>query len=284
MHRCSLCPRECGADRYTTVGSCRAGLRPKVASCNVHHGEEPPISGTRGSGTIFFSNCNMSCVYCQNFPISQLGAGNEMSVAYLAKEMLCLQKRGVHNINFVTPSHMVAQLIAAVYLARKGGLTIPIVYNTSGYDSVTALEILDGIVDIYLADIRYADDAKALLYSGVEHYVETDLAALRHMYASVGNLVCDDEGVAVRGLIIRLLVFPMFSGDTSLILRKIHDSVSPDARISLMNQYFPAHRAHEFPAIDRRLAPGEYASVVDEMEHLGFEGWKQDIENDEGDI
>ncbi len=190
LEACRVCPRECGVNRLKNdkLGFCRSGLNPVVASASAHHGEEPPLSGTRGSGTIFLANCNMKCVYCQNYPISQMGNGVEKTPAELACQMLWLQEQGCHNLNLVTPTHFMPQILKAWAIARERGFTLPLVYNTSGYDSVEALRLLDGIVDIYLPDMRYSDDRVAMLYSIAPHYVEVNRAAVREMYQQVGNL------------------------------------------------------------------------------------------------
>jgi putative pyruvate formate lyase activating enzyme len=189
MDRCELCPRRCKVNRNKVQkGFCRTSDKILVASCNVHTGEEPPISGDRGSGTIFFSNCTLSCVFCQNYPISQLGNGKEIALDNLVKSMINLQERGVHNINFVTPTHYSAAVAKSVYLARQRGLTIPIVYNCSSYENVEILKLLEGIVDIYLPDIKYSSDELAFKYSGIKNYVEVNQAALKEMKRQVGNL------------------------------------------------------------------------------------------------
>jgi len=277
LSNCSVCPRRCGVNRMKgEVGFCRSGFLPKVASYNLHFGEEPPISGSRGSGTIFFSNCNMRCVYCQNYPISQFGVGNEVEIAELADMMLSLQSRGAHNINLVTPTHFVPQILEAVGIAKKSGLSIPIVYNTSGYESVETLHLLDGVVDIYLVDMRYSDNENALRYSSCPDYVEVNRQAVLEMHRQVGDLLLDKDGVAKKGVIVRLLVLPNGISGTEDNLRFLLENVGNAVYISLMSQYFPAYRSREFPLLSRRISAEEYTRVVELLEALGFEnGWVQ---------
>jgi putative pyruvate formate lyase activating enzyme len=247
-----------------------------VASYNVHHGEEPPISGTKGSGTIFLSGCTGRCLFCQNYPISQLGTGEEVSESRLAGMMIELQDRGCHNINFVTPTHFSPSIVAAISLAAAQGLSIPIVYNTSGYERVETIRLLSGIVDIYLPDAKYADDTVATRLSGFPEYVEHNRAALKEMYAQVGNLVTR-EGIAARGLIIRHLILPDGLAGTSEVLRFIADELSPDIPVSLMEQYFPAYRALTHETLSRRITADEYDEALKSFDDRGLHnGWIQD--------
>lgn len=280
---CRVCPRECGVNRLEgELGICKAGLDPVVASCAVHFGEEPPISGTRGSGTVFFSHCNMKCIYCQNYPISQLGVGRRMTTADLADRMLGLQDRGVHNINFVTPSHYIPQLIRAVAEAAAKGLYIPIVYNTSGYDSVEALRLLEGVVDIYLPDMRYIDDAVAVRLSSAPDYRAKDRAAIAEMFRQVGLLQVDADGVAERGLVIRHMILPGGLSGTAEAMRFVRDEISPDAHISLMGQYFPAYKAVGHEEIGQKTTDDEYDAAFSAMTAAGLEnGWVQEREETE---
>ncbi|MFA5867371.1 MAG: radical SAM protein [Actinomycetota bacterium] len=258
-------------------GFCHAGAAAKVASFNVHHGEEPPISGSRGSGTIFFSYCTMHCVYCQNYPISQLGEGNDVSPEELADMMLKLEQKGCHNINLVTPTHYVPQILEALTIAVEQELNLPLVYNTSGYDTVETLKLLEGVVDIYLSDIRYADTAPARLYSSAADYPPVNRDALKEMHGQVGNLVLDDEGIAKRGLIIRHLVLPGNLAGTERAMEFIAEEISRDAYISLMSQYFPAYKAVGNLLLDRRVTTVEYAAAQEIMETYGLvNGWTQD--------
>lgn len=275
---CDLCPRRCGVDRLAgETGYCRAGAGARVASRNAHHGEEPPLSGTRGSGTIFFTHCTGRCLFCQNYPISQLGVGQDAPSERLAGMMLELQRAGCHNINLVTPTHYVPQILEAVALAAGRGLRIPLVYNTSGYDRVETLELLDGVVDIYLPDAKYADDAVAERLSGFRGYVEANRAALLEMARQVGaGLDVDAQGVAVRGMVIRHLVLPGGLSQTPEVLRWLAGHLGREAWVSLMSQYFPAHRAVGHPELGRRLVPAEYAAAQDALEAAGLdEGWCQ---------
>jgi putative pyruvate formate lyase activating enzyme len=279
---CRICPRACGVNRLENErGYCQAGLRPKVAAWNVHPWEEPPISGTRGSGTIFFSGCSGRCRFCQNYPISQLGVGREVEVEELAEMMLDLQQRGVHNINLVTASHFVPQVLLALVIAARKGLTIPLVYNTHGYEEVDTLRLLDGVIDIYLPDAKYASDEAAREVSGFTRYVETNRAALREMYRQVGELQLDGEGIAVRGMIVRHLVLPGGLAGTAEVLYWIAHALSPTIHVSLMAQYFPAHRALGHPLLGRKLTWEEYDAAIAAFEAAGLEnGWLQELEED----
>jgi len=281
LERCRVCPRECGVNRLRDdkIGFCRSGLNAVVASASTHHGEEPPLSGTRGSGTIFLANCNMKCVYCQNYPISQMGNGVEKTPAELACQMLWLQEQGCHNLNLVTPTHFMPQILKAWGLARERGFALPLVYNTSGYESVAALRLLDGIVDIYLPDMRYSDDRTAMLYSVAPHYVEVNRAAVREMFRQVGNLVLDEHDIAKRGLIIRHLVLPGGLSGIEGVMQFLAEEISKDVHISLMSQYFPAYKAKEFKELSRRTTADEYKEACRIMEKYGLEnGWVQELE------
>jgi putative pyruvate formate lyase activating enzyme len=279
LAECTVCPFHCGVDRRRrSEGRCRSGILPKIASWNLHHGEEPPISGIRGSGTIFFSGCSFRCVFCQNYPISQMGHGNEITVAELADRMLLLQKKGAHNINLVTPTHFVPQIVEAVAAAAPRGLRIPLVYNSNGFDDVETLKLLEGIVDIYLPDMKYGDDSNAKRYSGVSGYVEKNRAAVTEMYRQVGELRVDAHGIAKKGLIIRHLVLPGNEANTQKVLEFIA-LISPSIPVSLMSQYFPAYRAHSIPKLKRKLPPEEYQHVKNILVRLGIEnGWIQPID------
>jgi putative pyruvate formate lyase activating enzyme len=281
LEACRVCPRECGVDRLKDdkTGFCRSGLNPVISSVSPHHGEEPPLSGTKGSGTIFFTNCNLRCVYCQNYPISQLGNGAERTPGELACQMMWLQEQDCHNVNLVTPTHFVPQFLKALGIARERGFSLPIVYNTSGYDSVGTLRLLDGIVDIYLPDMRYGDNAAAVRYSIAPHYVEVNQAAVREMYRQVGNLVLDEQGVAKRGLIIRHLVLPGGLSGTEGVMKFLAEEISKDVSISLMAQYFPAYRAKDHGSLNRRITEQEYDEAYDIKMRYGLKnGWVQEFE------
>jgi putative pyruvate formate lyase activating enzyme len=278
LESCRICPRNCRVDRTRgRTGYCRALLNPVVYSYAPHRGEEPPISGRKGSGTIFFSHCNMKCVYCQNYYFSQLDKGEEASIEKLAEMMLCLQNKGCHNINFVSPTHYLPQILMALEIALKDGLAIPIVYNTSGYESADTLRLLDGIVDIYLPDMRYSDNAMAKGYSDSHDYVERNREAILEMQRQVGDLQLDDKEIAIRGLIIRLLALPHGISGTGASLRFIRDSVSKNAYLSIMSQYYPTFKAYEHKEISRGVTPEEYSNIVDEARLLGLNnGWTQE--------
>ena len=281
LEHCRVCPRECGVNRLKNdkMGFCRSGLNPVVSSASPHHGEEPPLSGTKGSGTIFFTNCSQRCVYCQNYPISQMGNGVERTPGELACQMMSLQDAGCHNLNLVTPTHFMPQILKSLALAKERGFNLPIVWNSSGYESVEALRLLDGIVDIYLPDMRYSDNAPAMKYSAAPHYVEINQTAIKEMYRQVGNFVLDDNGLAKRGLIIRHLILPGGISGTEGIMKFLAKEISKDVYISLMSQYFPAYRAKEFKEINRRITVEEYEEAYRIMRKYGLEnGWVQEIE------
>jgi len=275
---CRLCPRGCGVDRLGGErGVCRAGATAEVSSSNAHHGEEPPISGSRGSGAIFFTLCNLRCVFCQNYPISHLGHGEPASSGELAAMMRRLEARGCHNINFVTPTPMMPFIVEATALAAARGLTLPLVYNCGGYESLEALAVLDGIVDVYLPDMKYDDNEAARRLSNAPDYVEHNRAAVREMQRQVGELVFDEEGIAVRGLIVRHLVLPNGLAGSRGVIEFIAREVSPRTAVSLMSQYFPAHRAFEREEVSRRITAAEYEEAVAALEEFGLEeGWIQE--------
>jgi putative pyruvate formate lyase activating enzyme len=281
---CDICPRECGKNRLGgKVGKCHSGSLPIVASFCAHHGEEPVLSGNRGSGTIFFGNCNMRCVYCQNHQISQDPVAqhrNEVSASVLAERMLYLQNElGCHNINLVTPSHFVPQIVRALLEAVPRGLRLPLVYNTSSYDSLQTLLELDGIISIYLADIRYASNVMGRKYSRVHHYVERSRAAIKEMQRQVGDLVVDENGIAQKGLIVRHLILPHQTAGSEESLRWLVEEVSPKVAVSIMSQYYPAHRAFRYKELNRKITPEEYREVVELAERLGIEnGWMQGMD------
>ena len=261
---CDLCSRYCFVDRRATTdgAACRTGERAFVASYGPHHGEEDPLRGTRGSGTIFFSGCSLRCRYCQNSDISQKRIGREVEPAQIADMMLELQAQGCHNINLVTPSHVVAQIIAAVREAARRGLRLPIVYNSGGYDSPQALALLDGIVDIYMPDMKYGDSGLARRYSRVRNYVEANQYAVREMHRQVGDLVLGADGVALRGLLVRHLVLPQDIARTRRVLEFLAREISPETYVNLMDQYRPSYRAGEYPELARALSGAEYADAL----------------------
>jgi len=272
LESCDLCARYCRVDRKQGIAGavCRTGERAVVASYGPHHGEEDPLRGSAGSGTIFFSWCNLRCVYCQNWDISQRRAGREVEPREIADMMLELQRLGCHNINFVTPSHVVAQIIAAVGDAARRGLALPLVYNTSGYDSLEALALLDGIVDIYMPDMKYADSRLAHQYSKVRNYVEANRAAVKEMHRQVGDLVLDARGIAQRGLLVRHLVLPNGIAGTGDVLRFLAEEISRNTYLNLMDQYHPYHRADEYRALARPLTGEEYREALAAADQAGL--------------
>ncbi|HZV83190.1 MAG TPA: radical SAM protein [Geobacteraceae bacterium] len=283
---CDLCPHLCGVNRIKgETGICRSGLLPKVASANLHRGEEPPISGTKGSGTIFFSGCTLRCHFCQNFPISQLGNGEELATAGLAGKMLQLQRRGAHNINFVTPTHFLPQILAALWLAIPLGFSLPIVWNSSGYEKVDALHLLEGVVAVYLPDMKYGDDRIALELSGARDYCRINRDAVTEMLRQVGQLRVDDNGIAMGGLIIRHLVLPGGRDGSAVILPWIAENLGTETHVALMSQYFPAGRAASIPGIDRPVNHEEYDAAVEALEAAGLEnGWVQELDEERGAV
>jgi putative pyruvate formate lyase activating enzyme len=252
----------------------------RLASASVHIWEEPPISGTGGSGTLFFSHCTARCIFCQNYPISQLGVGRDLDAEGLAEKMLSLQRQGCHNVNLVTATHYVPQVLAAVEVAAAQGLRIPLVYNSSGYDSIETLRLLDGVVDVYLPDSKYTDDAVARRISRFRDYVRHNRAALLEIYRQVGDeLVLDDDGMAVRGMIVRHLVLPEGLSQTPEVLAWIAGNLSRDVHVSLMSQYFPAHHAVRHPALNRRVSVEEYDQALAAFDAVGLEnGWRQEAD------
>lgn len=281
LESCRVCPRECGVNRLKNdkLGFCRSGLNAVVSSASAHHGEEPPLSGTRGSGTIFFANCNLKCVYCQNYPISQMGNGAERTPAEFACQMLWLQEQGCHNLNLVTPTHFMPQILKALEIARERGFHMPIVYNTSGYESIEALKLLHGIVDIYLTDMRYSDDRPAMRFSIAPHYWAVNQAAVKEMFRQAGNLVLDEKGIAKQGLIVRHLILPNNLSGTRGVMKFLAEEISKDVYISLMSQYFPAFKAHDIKELSRRITEEEYDEAYQIMQSYGLEnGWVQEFE------
>ena len=280
---CDICPRECGVNRLADEhGFCHSGRLPIVAAVCPHYGEEPALSGSKGSGTIFFGNCNMRCVYCQNYQISQQWKkqqSKEIDFRTLAERMLYLQDElGCHNINFVSPSHFVPQLVRAVLEAVPLGLRLPLVYNTSSYDAIRSLKGLDGIISVYLADLRYASSKWAGKFSGAPDYVTQARRAIKEMYRQVGGLILDEFGLAQKGLIVRHLILPHRLAGSRESLAWLVNEVSPAVTVSIMSQYFPAHRASQIPLLARTISAAEYSEVVKVVAELGLEnGWVQEM-------
>ena len=282
---CDICPRQCRVNRLQDEpGFCHSGHLPIVSAVCTHQGEEPAISGTNGSGTIFFGNCNMRCAYCQNHQISQnwrKQKSNEIYCRTLAANMIHLQNDlKCHNINFVSPSHFVPQMVRAIAEAVPMGLRIPIVYNTGGYDSVDTLKELYGIVSIYLPDIRYADNRTAKKYSQAPDYVKHNRDAIKEMYRQVGDLVVDKNGLAQRGLIVRHLILPNRLAGSEESLAWLAEELSPSVTVSIMSQYSPQHKAPHIPLLSRRISLAEYDAVLHLLSELGLEnGWTQELES-----
>lgn len=271
LRNCILCPRCCHANRLQgEIGKCRSTAEVIISSAGPHFGEEPELVGLGGSGTIFFTNCNLWCLFCQNYEISHLKMGLVVSTAELAKRMLYLQSHGCHNINLVTPTHFVPQIVEALCLAAERGLQIPLVYNCGGYESVETLRLLDGIVDIYMPDVKYSHDAHARRYSGVKDYWELMRPAVQEMHRQVGELKVNRWGIAERGLLIRHLVLPNDLAGSEAILRFIAEEISPDSYVNIMDQYHPAFKAHHIPELARRVSVIEYHRVIQLARELGL--------------
>jgi putative pyruvate formate lyase activating enzyme len=264
LQPCMVCPRECRVKRLDDQrGVCKTGSRAAVSSFNPHFGEEDPLVGRGGSGTIFFSHCNLKCIFCQNYEISQLGEGEELEPSSVASIMLYLQRLGCENINFVSPTHVVPQILEPLSIAIPQGLHIPLVYNTGGYDSVETLKLLDGIIDIYMPDMKYSLDEVSERLSGVADYVSINRDALREMHRQVGDLQIEDSGVASSGLLVRHLVLPEGLSGTEETTRFLAEEISKDTYINVMDQYRPCYRSEEIPEIARRLTDAEYREAVE---------------------
>lgn len=287
LESCTVCPRDCLNNRLKNeIAACYSGRLPIVSSYTAHFGEEPPLVGTRGAGNIFFGNCNLRCVYCQNYQISQTHKEqlkNEVSHERLAAMMLELQQRGCHNINFVSPTHFAPQMARSILIAARLGLNLPIVYNTNAYDSVEVLQLLTGVVDVYLPDLKYADDESGYRYSKVRSYRDVSRAALKEMYRQTGDeLVFDGKGLLKRGLVVRLLVLPNDIGGISESIEWIRDELSPRVAISLMAQYYPTNQAEtnqRYMLLSRRIRDSEWMKATSALEELGMEeGWVQEFD------
>ncbi len=271
LGECRMCPHQCGTDRTAgETGFCQIGAMAMYSSFGAHFGEERPISGTKGSGTVFFSGCNMRCIYCQNFEVSQGLEGHGVTGEFLALFFLSLQEEGCHNINLVTPSHVVPQILEAVLIAAREGLKIPLVYNSGGYDSLSTLQLLDGIIDIYMPDIKYSDNRTALELSKVKNYWHTCQKAVREMFRQVGNLRTNRRGIAQRGLLIRHLVLPGGLSGTAEVMRFISRDISKDAVVNLMDQYRPCASASSRPPLDRPLYPEEFQEALEHARAAGL--------------
>lgn len=279
LEKCELCPHKCGINRVKgEIGRCKATDKIKVALYSVHDFEEPCISGEKGSGTVFFSNCNLNCVFCQNYEISQEGKGKEITIERLAEIFLEQQERNVENINLVTPTSYTYQIIEAIKIAKNKGLNIPIVYNTNGYESLETLRILDGYIDIYLPDLKYYYNDIAKKYSKVDKYFEIATEAIKEMYRQVGAPVINEEGIMKSGLMIRHLIIPNNIDNSKKVLKWIKENINKNVYVSVMAQYFPTHKAKEITEISRKLTKEEYSEVEQYLYDLDIEnGYIQEL-------
>lgn len=263
MENCEVCPRNCHVNRTKDEkGFCKLGKLPVVSSFHLHFGEEKPLVGSGGSGTIFFTSCNLSCVYCQNYEISQLRIGEEISFEKLADIMIDLENKGCHNINLVSPTSQVPQIVKALSIAIEKGLKLPLVYNTSSYDSVKVLKLLDGIVDIYMPDVKYSDNKVALKYSKVSGYFEAMKKAIKEMHCQAGDLKLNKQGIATRGLLVRHLVLPNNLAGSDEIFEFLSKEISKNTFLNIMNQYHPCHEAFEYPELSRKITNEEYEETL----------------------
>ena len=280
LKKCTLCPRECGINRYEKPGFCLADNKIRVARADLHMWEEPPISGEKGSGTVFFSGCNLRCVFCQNYDISRENFGKEISVERLAEIFIELQEKGANNINLVTPTHFIDDIVKALNLSRRMGLKLPIVYNTSSYEKVESLKKLDGIIDIYLPDFKYMDSALSARYSNAENYSEVAKKAIAEMVRQVGAPQFDEKtDLMTKGVLVRHLVLPGQTADSKKIIKYLYDTYGDDIFISIMRQYTPFGKLEDYPEINRKITDEEYDEVVDFAVDIGVEnGFLQDEE------
>jgi len=279
LKNCILCPHKCGINRISgEKGRCKCDDKLKIALASLHMFEEPCISGENGSGTVFFSNCNLNCIYCQNYEISSLGKGKEITVEHLAKIFLKQQEKGAHNINLVTPTMYVLQIIEALKIAKSKGLNIPIVYNSNGYENVETIKLLNGYIDVYLPDLKYYSNELAKKYSNVDNYFETATKTIKEMYNQVGIAKFDENGLIKKGVIIRHLVLPYHIQNTKNILKWIKENMPNDIYVSVMAQYFPAYKAKEDNLINRKLNKKEYKEVLNYLYSLNLEnGYIQEL-------
>jgi len=272
LSECNICAWKCGIDRCAgETGICKTGIHARISSYGPHMGEEDPLRGWRGSGTIFFTRCNLRCQFCQNHDISQTDSGREVEPEDLAEMMLDLQNRGCHNINFVSPSHVVPQILAGLLVAAKAGLRIPLVYNTGGYDSLETLKLLDGVFDIYMPDMKYSSKRFARHYSKIPNYPEVNQAGVKEMHEQVGDLQLNERGVAQRGLLVRHLVLPNNLGGTAEIVRFLADEISPNTYLNLMDQYRPSFNAGKYPKLNRPLKNEEFQNAVKMAHDAGLQ-------------
>ncbi len=271
LESCSVCPSHCGVNRLSgKEGKCRTSRQAMVSSYVPHFGEEAPLVGRHGSGTIFFTNCNLRCLFCQNYSISQLGEGEKVTKEELVYMMLSLQNRGCHNINLVSPTHVVPQILEALEVAVKSGLRLPLVYNSGGYDSVETLRILDGIIDIYMPDMKYSDEEVAKELSGIEHYPSVNKAAVKEMHRQVGDLQINQDGIAQRGLLARHLVLPNSLAGTEEVVNFLAKEISPNTYVNIMAQYQPCYKAYQIPGLARRISPAEFQEALELARRAGL--------------
>ena len=279
MEKCSLCPRNCGINRLKgEIGACRTGKEFKVASINLHYGEEPPISGEKGSGTIFFTNCNLSCVFCQNYPISQLGNGNLITTEKLADKMLELQNKGANNINLVTPTHVYPMVAESIFIAKQKGLTVPVLSNCGGYESKEVLELMEPFIDIYMPDMKYSSNENAKKYSKINNYVENNRVAIKEMYRQKGILKFGNNNLATKGILIRHLVLPNNIAGSKETFEFVAKEISKDTYMSVMAQYHTANISNTFEELNRKVTREEYDKVLEDFDKVGlYNGWLQEL-------
>ena len=282
LENCKICPRNCKINRTKNIGYCKCNDKIKIALVSTHYYEEPCISKENGSGTIFFSNCNMNCIFCQNYEISQQGKGKEVSVERLADIMLEQQERKVNNINLVTPTMYVYQIIEAIKIARKKGLIIPIVYNTNSYENIETIKALNGYIDIYLPDLKYYTDSLSIKYSNAPHYFENATRAIKEMKKQIPEYEFDENGTMKKGVIIRHLILPNYLQNTKNILKWIKDNFDDEIYVSIMAQYFPSYKAKEDEKINRKISMREYRKIEEYVYELNFKnGYMQDLVKNE---
>ena len=278
LKKCTICPHKCGIDRTKNIGRCKSTDKVKIALYSTHNFEEPCISGEKGSGTIFFSNCNLNCVFCQNYEISQQGRGKEIEIEELAEIMLKQQEKGVENINFVTPTSYSIQIKEAIIIAKENGLKIPIVYNTNGYENVETLRELEGLIDIYLPDLKYYYNSLGKEFSKVDNYFEIATNAIKEMYRQVGRPILNEKGVMQKGLMVRHLILPNNIENSKRCLKWLKENFNDKIYISLMAQYFPTYKAKEISEINRKLTPKEYEEIENYLYDLDIEnGYIQEL-------
>ena len=278
LKKCTICPHKCGIDRTKYIGRCKSTDKVKIALYSTHNFEEPCISGEKGSGTIFFSNCNLNCVFCQNYEISQQGRGKEIEIEELAEIMLKQQEKGVENINFVTPTSYSIQIKEAIIIAKENGLKIPIVYNTNGYENVETLRELEGLIDIYLPDLKYYYNSLGKKFSKVDNYFEIATNAIKEMYRQVGRPILNEKGVMQKGLMVRHLILPNNIENSKRCLKWLKENFNDKIYISLMAQYFPTYKAKEISEINRKLTPKEYEEIENYLYDLDIEnGYIQEL-------